>query len=109
MTPIWGITENGLKKTGKDMVVKPRTVIYDAKLTATLPAGLTVTSGMNAIAHCVEALYAENANPIISLLAEDGIRALAASLPKILLDSNDLDARSDAQYGCWLGGMALGS
>lgn len=109
MTPIWGITENGLKKTGKDMVVKPKTVIYDAKLTATLPAGLTVTSGMNAIAHCVEALYAENANPIISLLAEDGIRALAASLPKILVDSNDLDARSDAQYGCWLGGMALGS
>ena len=67
------------------MVVKPKTVIYDAKLTATLPAGLTVTSGMNAIAHCVEALYAENANPIISLLAEDGIRALATSLPKILV------------------------
>ncbi len=109
MTPIWGMTENGLKKTGKDMIVKPKTVIYDAKLTTTLPAGLTVTSGMNAIAHCVEALYAENANPIISLLAEDGIRALAASLPKIIVDPNDLDARSDAQYGCWLGGMALGS
>lgn len=109
MTPIWGITENGLKKTGKDMVVKPKTVIYDAKLTVTLPAGLTVTSGMNAIAHCVEALYAENANPIISLLAEDGIRALARSLPKILADANDLDARSDAQYGCWLGGVSLGS
>lgn len=109
MTPIWGITENGRKKTGKDMVVKPKSVIYDAKLTVTLPAGLTVTSGMNAIAHCAEALYAENANPIISLLAEDGIRALAASLPKILADPNDLNARSDAQYGCWLGGTALGS
>jgi len=109
MTPIWGMTENGIKKTGKDTVVKPKTVIYDANLTATLPTGLTVTSGMNAIAHCVEALYAENANPIISLLAEDGIRALAISLPKILDDPNDLDARSDAQYGCWLGGMALGS
>ncbi|WP_313234779.1 maleylacetate reductase [Sporosarcina ureae] len=109
MTPIWGITENGLKKTGRDPVVKPKTVIYDPELTVTLPKGLTVTSGMNAIAHCAEALYAENANPIISLLAEDGIRALAASLPKILVDPTDLDARADAQYGCWLGGMALGS
>ena len=109
MTPIWGITENGLKKTGNNSIVKPKTVIYDPKLTVTLPATLTVTSGMNAIAHCVEALYAENANPIISLLAEDGIRALATSLPKILANPNDLDARSDAQYGCWLGGTALGS
>ena len=109
MTPIWGITENGLKTTGNNSIVKPKTVIYDPRLTVTLPATLTVTSGMNAIAHCVEALYAENANPIISLLAEDGIRALATSLPKILANPNDLDARSDAQYGCWLGGTALGS
>lgn len=109
MTPIWGLTENGLKQTGKDPVVKPKTVIYDAKLTVTLPTGMTVTSGMNAIAHCAEALYAENANPIISMLAEDGIRALARSLPKVIDNPNDLDARADAQYGCWLGGTSLGS
>ena len=59
MTPIWGITENGLKKTGKDLRVKPKTIIYDPELTMTLPKGLTITSGMNAIAHCVEALYSE--------------------------------------------------
>uniref|UniRef100_UPI00114201EA iron-containing alcohol dehydrogenase n=1 Tax=Paenibacillus sp. tmac-D7 TaxID=2591462 RepID=UPI00114201EA len=75
MTPIWGITQNGVKKTGKNLIVKPKSVIYDSKLTVTLPVRLSVTSGMNAIAHCAEGLYAENANPIISLLAEDGIRA----------------------------------
>lgn len=109
MTPIWGVTENGLKKTGKNFIVKPKTVIYDPNLTFTLPSRLTVTSGMNAIAHCVEGLYAENANPIISLLAEDGIRALSSSLPKILANPNDSNARSKALYGCWLGGTVLGS
>jgi maleylacetate reductase len=109
MTPIWGITENGLKKTGKNLIVKPKTVIYDPNLTFTLPSRLTVTSGMNAIAHCVEGLYAEKVNPIISHLAEDGIRALRSSLPKILADPSDANARSEALYGCWLGGSVLGS
>lgn len=109
MTPIWGITQNGVKKTGKNLIVKPKSVIYDSKLTVTLPVRLSVTSGMNAIAHCAEGLYAENANPIISLLAEDGIRALRASLPQICSNPNDEDARSEAQYGTWLGGTVLGS
>src|SRR5271154_4701486 len=78
MTPIWGLTESGLKKTGRDTRVLPRTVIYDPVLTLTMPPMLSATSGMNAIAHCVEALYAEDANPIISLMAEEGIRALGA-------------------------------
>ena len=109
MTPIWGITENGQKKTGKNLIVKPKTVIYDPNLTVTLPPGLTVTSGMNAIAHCAEGLYAENANPIISLMAEDGIRALSSSLPNLLEDPKDLNARSKALYGTWMGGTVLGS
>ena len=109
MTPIWGITENGIKKTGKDLVVKPKTVIYDPTLTVNLPARVTVTSGMNAIAHCAEGLYAENVNPVISLLAEEGIRALHSSLPAILADPYNIEARSEALYGCWLGGTVLGS
>ena len=109
MTPIWGITENGMKKTGKSQDVKPKTVIYDPQLTVTLPTALTVTSGMNAIAHCVEGLYAENKNPIISLIAEEGIRAISSSLPVIMNDPHDLESRSKALYGCWLGGTVLGS
>lgn len=109
MTPIWGITENGLKKTGKALNVKPKTVIYDPDLTITLPAGLTATSGMNAVAHCVEGIYAENKNPIISLLAEEGIRAICSSLQEIMKNPYDLESRSKALYGCWLGGTVLGS
>ncbi|WP_251551420.1 maleylacetate reductase [Neobacillus muris] len=109
MTSVWGITENGQKTTGKNVIVKPKTVIYDPELTFTLSPHITVTSGMNAIAHCVEGLYAENANPIISLMAEEGIRSLFKSLPIILADPNDSDARSQALYGCWLGSTVLGA
>jgi maleylacetate reductase len=109
MTPIHGLTEAGMKKTGRDPKVLPRTVIYDPLLTLGLPVKISGPSGMNAIAHCVEALYAENANPVTSLMAEEGIRALAASLPRIAADPGDRHARGDALYGAWLAGISLGA
>jgi alcohol dehydrogenase class IV len=109
MTPIWGLTEGGQKKTGRDIRVLPRTVIYDPMLTLTMPPALSGTSGMNAISHCVEALYAEDANPIISLMAEEGIRALGRSLKTVVREPDNLEARSDALYGAWLAGMSLGA
>jgi len=109
MTPIYGITEGGAKKTGRDVRVLPRAVIYDPNLTLSLPPRLSAASGMNAIAHAVEALYSHEGNPIISLMAEEGIRAMAAALPKILQQPKDLNARGDALYGAWLCGIVLGS
>ncbi|MEO5861381.1 MAG: maleylacetate reductase, partial [Burkholderiales bacterium] len=109
MTPILGMTEDGLNKTLRDERVLPKTVIYDPELTLTLPAKLSATSGMNAIAHSVEALYAQDANPIISLMAEESIRVLAHALPKIMRNTKDITARSEAQYGAWLAGASLGA
>ena len=109
MTPIWGLTEGGVKRTGKDTRVLPRTAIYDPELTLGLPAALSGVSGLNAIAHCVEALYSENANPLISIMAEEGIRALGRSLPVVVRDPGDIAARGDALYGAWLGGTVLGA
>src|ERR1700693_2674160 len=97
MTPIWGLTESGLKKTGRDPRVLPKTVLYDPTLTVSMPAMLSGTSGMNSIAHCVEALYAKDANPIISMMAEEGIRALAKSLPVVVEEPSNLVARSAAR------------
>jgi alcohol dehydrogenase class IV len=74
-----------------------------------MAALLSATSGMNSIAHCVEALYAQEANPIVSMMAEDGIRALGKSLPVVVKEPGNLEARSQALYGAWLGGMALGT
>jgi len=109
MTPIFGITEGGVKRTGRDRRVLPRAVIYDPQLTLALPANISATSGMNALAHCVEALYAPDGNPIVSLMAAEGIRALARALPIIVVDGADLEARGDALYGAWLAGTALGA
>ena len=108
MTPLYGITDGGEKKTGRDWRVLPRTVIYDAELTMSLPVPLTMTSGMNAIAHAAEGLYAQDASPIHRLMAEEGIRALAVALPRLRTRSDDPGARDHALYGAWLCGSVLG-
>ncbi|MDX5977579.1 maleylacetate reductase [Vreelandella alkaliphila] len=109
MTPILGETRDGEKTTQRTLDVLPETVIYDVDLTLTLPAGMSGTSGINAIAHAVEALYARDGNPVIALMAEEGIAALARSLPVIANDLSNVDARADALYGAWLCGACLGS
>lgn len=109
MTPIYGITEGGLKKTGKDLRVLPRTVIYDPELTLGLPVGISITSGINAMAHAAEGLYSADRNPIMDLMAKEGIAAMGRALPAIKNVANDIAARSDALYGAWLCGSVLGS
>jgi maleylacetate reductase len=108
-TPILGETEGSRKATQRSLKVLPEVIVYDVDLTLTLPTGLSATSGMNAMAHAVEALYAQDANPIISLLAEQGIVTLARALPRIVRDTADRDARADALYGAWACGVCLGS
>jgi alcohol dehydrogenase class IV len=109
VTPIYGLTQGGMKRTGKDPRVLPRTVIYDPELTLGLPALLTTTSAINAIAHAAEGLYAKDSNPVINLFAAEGIRAFAAALPVLRRDPRNLDARSEALYGAWLCGTVLGT
>ena len=107
MTPIYGVTEDGQKKTGRDRKVLPRTVIYDPALSVPLPPKMSGPSGMNALAHCVEALYAEDANPIATLMAVAGIRVLGRSLPAVVREPANVDVRAEALYGAWLAGAAL--
>ncbi|KAF9458400.1 iron-containing alcohol dehydrogenase [Collybia nuda] len=110
-TPIIGQTQDGQKTTQKTMKVLPEVIIYDISLTLTLPTQMTVTSGLNAIAHAVEALYAQEANPIIDLLAQEGIKSLAKALPVVIRgkEQDVLQARSDALYGAWACGTCLGA
>lgn len=107
MTAIWGITEAGGKRTGRDRRVAPRAVLYEPALTVSLSPEVSAASGMNAIAHCVEALYAVDENPVASLLAEAGLRTLARSLPEVVRHPGDLAARGDAFLGSHFAGRAL--
>jgi maleylacetate reductase len=109
MTPIYGITDNGLKQTGRDPRVLPKTVLYDPELSVGLPAHLSFVSGLNAIAHAAEGLYAKDGNPVMSLMAEEGIRALAKGLRGVKKSSRDSAARTECLYGAWLCGMVLGN
>lgn len=108
MTPILGETQGGAKTTQRNRKVLPEVVIYDVDLTLGLPVGLSVTSGINAIAHAVEALYAQDRNPIVSLMGEEAIAAIARALPRIVRNASDREARADALYGAWLCGSCLG-
>lgn len=109
MTAVWGLTADGLKRTGRDPRVQARSVIYDAELFTTLPASIAGPSGVNAMAHAVEGLYAENANPIISTLAQESVRAIAAGLPGVCERPDDLDAQENVLYGACLAGIVLNS
>ena len=109
MTPILGETVDGRKVTKTSPDVLPEVVIYDVDLTLSLSTAASVTSGMNAIAHAVEAMYARDRNPIISLLAAEGIKAMSRALPGIAANPKGQGRRDPAPFtvpGCAV--LALG-
>ncbi len=107
-TPILGQSEGGVKTTLTDPKVQPQRIIYDPELVATLPIGMTVTSGLNAIAHAAEALYARDRNPLSSSMALEGIRQFAGALPRVVQSPGEIGARGETLYAAWLCGAVLG-
>lgn len=108
-TDVWGLTEESTKTTGVDARVLPRTVVYDASLTVSLPVELSVASGLNALAHCVDSMWSPRTDPIDQALAAEGIRALGAGLPRIVADPGDVQGREQALYGAYLSAVAFAS
>ena len=108
-TDVWGLTEDGTKTTGSDVRVLPTTVIYDAELTTSLPVDLTVASGLNGLAHCVDSLWAPRADPINLAMALEGARALALGLPAVVADPQDLTGREQCLYGAYLSAVSFAS
>jgi maleylacetate reductase len=108
-TPVWGLTEGARKATGVDQRVLPKAVVYDAALTLSLPVDMSVASGLNALAHCVDSMWAPNADPINAAFAAEGIRSLADGLPKVVADPMDLDGREHALYAAYLSAVSFAS
>lgn len=108
MTSIWGLTDTGGKRTGRDPKVLPASVVYDPELSIALPLRTSVTSGLNTVAHAVEALYAPDASPLVTLMAAEGIRAMLPALQALAWNEVDPSARTEALYGAWLCGVCLG-
>ena len=106
-TDVWGMTENGRKVTGTDRRVLPAAVVYDAALTLSLPTALSVASGLNALAHCIDALWGPRADPVSAALAGDGVRALDRGLRAIAADPRDLAGREETLLGAHLSAVAF--
>jgi maleylacetate reductase len=107
VTPVWGLTDDGRKTTGVDERVLPRTVIYDPSLTLTLPVEMSIASGLNALAHCVDSLWAPRANPVDTALALEAAHALTEGLPQVHADPAAPEGRSSTLYGAYLGALAF--
>ncbi|MGW7426320.1 maleylacetate reductase [Streptomyces sp. NPDC054813] len=108
-TAVWGLTEDSVKTTGTDVKVLPRAIVYDASLTLSLPVGLSVASGLNALAHCVDSMWAPRTDPINQALAAEGVRALRTGLPLVVKDPQALDGREQTLYGAYLAAVAFAS
>ncbi len=108
-TNVWGVTDKGRKTTGTDDRVLPRAIVYDAALTASLPVALSVASGLNALAHCVDSMWAPRADPINAALAGEGIRALRVGLPLVVDEPTGMAGREPALYGAYLSAVAFAS
>jgi maleylacetate reductase len=108
-TDVWGLTEGGHKRTGVDPRVLPRAIVYDASLMLGLPVATSIASGLNALAHCVDAMWGPRADPIDRALALEGIRALDAGLPAVADDPGALGGREQTLYGAYLSAVAFAS
>jgi len=109
MTPVVGITDRaeGRKRVQRDPAVLPRLAIYDPEVTLNLSPELTASTGMNALAHCVEACYARDVNPVVTPVALEGVRHIARSLPLCVAAGDDIEAREDLLLGAYLAGFSI--
>jgi maleylacetate reductase len=109
MTPVVGITDRreGRKRVERNPTALPRLAIYDPEVTVELPPELTASTAMNALAHCVEAVYARDANPVVPPIALDGIRRIVRSLPLCVADGRDLGAREELLLGAYLAAFSI--
>ena len=113
MTPVYGITHTDEKPARKvtvnDPKIAPKLVLYDPELTLDLPAVMTASTGINALAHCVEALYSKTRNPLSTVVATSGIQHIFNALLRCYRDGNDLEARTEMLLGAHLAGFSLAS
>lgn len=108
-TAVWGLTEGARKTTGIDLKVLPKVIIYDAALTTSLPVDMSIASGFNALAHCVDSMWAPKADPINAAYAAEGIRMLTEGLPAVVADPTALPGRELALAAAYLSAAAFAS
>ena len=108
-TPTAGVTDDATRRKGgvAHPRLTPRSVILDPEITLHTPERLWLSTGIRALDHAVESVYAPEGD---ALAIELGLRAIAMlrdALPRCRADAADLGARQDAQVAAWYSGMCL--
>ena len=83
-------------------------VALDPSLTFTLPPAITAATGIDAMAHCVEAFTSRKSHPLIDNYALMGIELVARYLPRAVADGSDVEARAGLLLAAYYGGICLG-
>lgn len=110
VTPGLGIRDqDGHKLVFWDPNVVPRVIVLDAAAAMDVPLEVLASTGMNALAHCIEGMYSRVRNPISEGLALQGIRLLRKALPRLVAAPADQDAREQALVGAYFSGLVIGN
>jgi maleylacetate reductase len=109
MTPVFGTTDRAERRkyVRRDESVLPKLVIYDPEATIDLSPELTASTAINALAHCVEACYARDVNPLVPPVALEGVTRIVGSLSLCIANGRNLDAREDLLTGAYLAGFSI--
>ena len=107
VTGFCGMTINGVKRMHQSLNMLASTLIYDPELTLSLPVKVGAASAMNALAHCVDAVYVSTVNPVVAIAAAEGAKWVSVGGPEVVRKPDDLDARAKMLYGAYLSGIAL--
>lgn len=107
MTGFCGMTIDGVKRMHQSPAMLPSVVVYDPELSRSLPVAVSASSAMNALAHCIDAVYLPTVSPLLQPAAVEGARVVTTALPAVVADPGDPAARADLLYGAYLAGAAL--
>ena len=107
MTGFCGMTIDGVKRMHQSPAMLPSVVVYDPELSRSLPLQVSAASAMNALAHCIDAIYLPTVSPLLQPIAVEGARTVTTALPAVVSEPDNLDARAELLYGAYLSGAAL--
>jgi alcohol dehydrogenase class IV len=98
-----------VKASLRSHLMLPRVALIDPELTYDLPAGITASTGLDALTQLIEPYLSTRANPMTDTLCVDGMCRVAGALRRVVENGRDAGARADMSLAALFGGMALGS
>jgi alcohol dehydrogenase class IV len=101
------VEDRRVKVSLRSPLMIPVVALVDPELTYTLPPDVTASTGLDALAQCIEPFVTPNANPLTDAVAREGMRRAASALRRAFRDGADILARRDMSTASLCSGLAL--